>query len=272
MNTPFQTFHDFEHARWQEAADGYDRYWKPLVLQTIAPLLDAAAINENTGLLDVACGPGYAAGMAAERGASVTGIDFSPAMIKKAGVLFPEVRFQTGDAQALPFTDGMFDAVTINFGMLHFERPELALAEAYRVLNPGGRIAYTVWAKPEQAKGFDIVYSAIEKHGSLNAALPPGPPFFRFSDGDESAQALRNAGFVKPERELLPLVWEFTSGGDFLAAFHDGTARTGPLLRAQDPAARAAIHNAILQSLSSHARNNGLQIPMMAVLYHAIKP
>ena len=267
-----QTFHNFEHDRWQQAADGYDRYWQPLVRQTVTPLLDAAGVDSGTGLLDVACGPGYVAGAAAQRGASVTAIDFSSVMIEKARALFSQVHFETGDAQALPCAGGAFDAVTVNFGMLHFEKPEAALAEAFRVLRAGGKIAYTVWAGPPQCQGFAVVYSAIEKYGSLDVALPPGPPFFRFSEQAESSRALGDAGFAEIQWEQLALKWEFNSAEDFLAAFYSGTARTGPLLLSQDPAKLADIHDAIFQSLTDHAGDKGLQIPMTALLYQARKP
>lgn len=85
-------------------------------------------------MLDVACGPGYAAGQAAARGATVIGIDFARAMVTEAHHNFPRVEFRQGDAHALPFDAGSFDAVICNFGVLHFAEPNTALAEAYRVL------------------------------------------------------------------------------------------------------------------------------------------
>jgi SAM-dependent methyltransferase len=65
----------------------------------------------------------------------------------------------------LPFPDESFGAVGISFGMLHFPHPERALAEAFCVLQPGGRIAFTVWATPDKAVGFAMVLKAIEAHG-----------------------------------------------------------------------------------------------------------
>jgi len=66
------------------------------------------------------------------------------------------------------------------------------------VLHPGGRIAFTVWATPDKAVGFAMVLMAIEEHGATDVSLPPGPPFFRFSDREESRRVLLDAGFVQP--------------------------------------------------------------------------
>src|SRR6516162_6555136 len=97
----------------------------------------------------------------------------------------PSLTFEDGDAERLPFGDGTFDAVVMNFGMLHLARPERAIAEAHRVLVPGGRYAFTVWAGPDQAVGFGMVLRAIEGHGRTDIRLPEGPPFFQFSNPDE---------------------------------------------------------------------------------------
>ena len=78
--------------------------------------------------------------IAAQRGASVTGVDFAPAMVEYARRLHPGLDFREGDANALPFGPATFDAAVASFGLLHFDRPEHALVEMRRVLRPGGRV------------------------------------------------------------------------------------------------------------------------------------
>ena len=90
------------------------------------------------------CGPGLLAGEAAARDATVVAVDLSPIMLARARKQHPGVEFREADAEALPFTTASFDAVLCNFGLGHFPRPELALAQFARVLVPGG-VAARVW-------------------------------------------------------------------------------------------------------------------------------
>ena len=81
-----------------------------------------------------------------------------------------------------------FDVVVSNFGVLHFADPERFFTEAGRVLRPGGRLAFTVWAQTDDSI-FAIAANAVAAHG-VAVTLPDGPPFFRFSDRDECVRTL----------------------------------------------------------------------------------
>ena len=164
-------FHSFEHEGWQRAAEHYIGAFGEVTMQTAEPLLDAVGTGPGTRLLDVATGPGFVAAAAAARGAQVIGLDFSSAMIAAAARRHNGIVFREGDAEGLPFDPESFDAVVMNFGLLHLARPEAAIAEAARVLSPGGRYAFTVWAAPDQAVGFGIVLRAIERFGRLDVDM-----------------------------------------------------------------------------------------------------
>ena len=136
-------FRDFEHAGWTSNVSEYGAAFTRLTRQSVIPLLDAVNLRHGARLLDVATGPGYVAAAAAARGARALGVDFSAPMVAHARAINPAVEFQEGDAEAVSFEDCSFDAVVMNFGMLHLARPERAMTEAARVLKPGGCFAFS---------------------------------------------------------------------------------------------------------------------------------
>jgi SAM-dependent methyltransferase len=264
-------FHAFERAGWESIPRAYQVAFGSLTTQAIEPLLDAVQVGPGVRVLDVATGPGYVAAAAAQRGARVVGVDFSAAMLAEARRHHPAVDFQAGDAEALPFPDGGFDAVVMSFGLLHLGRPDRALAEAHRMLRPGGRIGFTVWAKPEESVAFGIVLRATERHGRLDVPLPPGPPFFRFSDPEESRRALRGVGFENPEVVMVPQVWRLGSLDALFEFMRGATVRTAGLLRAQTPEAQDAIRAEVGEAIRPYARGGSVELPMPAILASAVK-
>ena len=117
----------------------------------------ADAFVERLGLvrgesvLDVACGTGNLSLPAARRGASVTGLDIAANLLVSARASAERealaIRFDEGDAQALPFGDAAFRTVMSMFGVMFAPRPEPAMRELFRVAAPGGRIALASWTK-----------------------------------------------------------------------------------------------------------------------------
>ena len=265
-------FRALEHAGWEGSVDGYDAGFRTLTAQAIDPLLDAAGVGPGVRVLDEATGPGYVAAAAAAREAIVTAGDFSAAMVAEARRRHPDLDIQAADAEALPFPDGSVDAVVMNIGVLHLAQPDLAFAEAHRVLRPGGRFAFTAWATPEVSVGLGMVLRATQTHGTSEVPLPSGPPFFRFSDPEECRRALEAVGFTDVLSTVLPLLWRFPDAEAVFAAIQQGTVRTAALLRAQSPEALAAIREAVRAEAATYATASGVEVPMGAVLTSARKP
>jgi ubiquinone/menaquinone biosynthesis C-methylase UbiE len=165
-------FNAFEAAGWEEKAVAYDGYFGSLTSQAVEPLLDAASVGAGTRVLDVATGPGYVAGRAAERGASVVGVDVAQAMVELAGRLHPGLDFREADAHALPFEDASFDAVVGNFAILHLGRPEQAVSEFVRTIVPGGALALTAWDLPVRMRIIGVLLDCPGRGGSDAARGP----------------------------------------------------------------------------------------------------
>ena len=92
-------FNAFEAAGWEAKAAGYDHFFGAFTSRLVEPLLDVAQVGPGVRMLDVASGPGYVAAKAADRGASVVGVDIGEAMTELAGRLHPQLEIDHGDGR-----------------------------------------------------------------------------------------------------------------------------------------------------------------------------
>ena len=167
------SFKEMERDGWHERAGIYHDYVGGLTTEAAARLLDAVGAMPKMRLLDVCCGPGYGAGQAAALGLTAIGIDIAPGMVAEAGHRFPAAEFRVGDAEELEFSDSSFDAVICPFGLRHLPEPDKAISEAFRVLKPGGRYAFTVWCSPDRARLLGLALNATLAHADMTVPLPP---------------------------------------------------------------------------------------------------
>jgi SAM-dependent methyltransferase len=128
-------------------------------------------------VLDLACGTGNAALLAAAAGARVTGLDGARRLIEiargRAAAAGADAEFVVGDALDLPFDDGSFDVVVSVFGVIFAADPARAVEEILRVLVPGGRALLAVW-RPEGPVHQEV---GVLARGIAEAGGPSRPPF-----------------------------------------------------------------------------------------------
>jgi len=259
----------FEHAGWQRAASSYASTFAHATAPFIAPLLAAAEISRGQHVLDVACGPGHLAAAAVELGAIAHGLDFSAEMVGIARNVHPDIAMTEGDAEDLPYPDSTFHAVVSSFGIHHVPRPELAFAECRRVLKPGGRLAFTVWATPEENIAWSLVFDAIAQHGNRSPAQVP--PLGALNRIDQCLRVLEAADFVDRSAEIVRAEWLVPNAQALVAALSDGTVRMAALIGAQEPAALVAITSDIDGQAERFRRDQNLAIPIAAVLARGSK-
>jgi hypothetical protein len=102
--------------------------------------------------------------------------------------------------------------------------------------------------------------------------VPPGPPFFRFSDAHESERALLGAGFVEPRIEEVRQTLHLRAPETPFDVLMRGGVRVGAILRAQSPEALALIQKTVAAEAASYTNNGEVQVPMPCVLASARKP
>jgi SAM-dependent methyltransferase len=149
------------------------RDWAELQEPKHAPLwhamLEAAGVREGSRVFDAGCGGGGAAVLAAERGATVSGLDASAPLLEIARERLPDADFRIGDIESLPFADGAFDAVIAACSVQYCADRIAALRELRRVCAQGGRVVVGLWGVPEKVE-YRTVFAAVRD------ALPEPPP------------------------------------------------------------------------------------------------
>jgi SAM-dependent methyltransferase len=242
-----------QRSLWSAAPRDWAELAEPQNAALFERLLDVCLVGEDTRLLDVACGSGYAAAMAAERGASVTGVDVTPALLQIAHERAPAATFVTAGMDALPFAGASFDVVTGVNGFQFALDPAVALAEAVRVLAPGGRLAAATFAEPERNEG-TVLHLAMK---ALVEESQDGYTPYGLSDG--LADAVRAAGVDVVAIDELPVTWRYPDAETTVRALlaSAGGARSvrsvgedrvrnalaAPIARFADGSGAIAIHN-----------------------------
>jgi SAM-dependent methyltransferase len=174
--------------------------WADIQEPTFRPVYEAVfertAVGPDTQYLDVGCGSGMAAQIAAGRGAKVRGIDAAEPLLKIAQSRTPNGEFRQGDLESLPFADRTFDVVTGFNSFQYAGNPVMALREARRVTKPEGYIAIVTWGVPEGLEAAGAVTA-------LRPLMPPPPPGapgpFALSDETALRKFASDAGLTQAD-------------------------------------------------------------------------
>jgi ubiquinone/menaquinone biosynthesis C-methylase UbiE len=262
-----------QQEQWQisgNAPEAYERYMVPTLFTPWATdLVARLSLHSGEHVLDVACGTGIGARLAAHRvspGGTVTGLDLNPGMLAVARAL-PQatdvrIEWREGSAVALPFANAMFNVVLCQQGLQFFPDRVAALREMHRVLVPGGRLGLSVWRPLQHNPYMAALGNALERHVSAEIAAG-SRAVCALGDAEALRSLLLQAGFREVHIAIAILVMRFASVEAFVTGQFAATPYAGAVA-ALDAHARTALLEDVRMALRSYTDDTGVAVPTEA--------
>ena len=204
--------------------------------------MSGSAWSQSNRVLDVACGTGAVARIAAARvgdGGRVVGVDVNHGMLRVARARLPELEWREGSVLALPFGDDEFGVVFCQLGLQFFPDRLAALREMRRVLARGGRFGASVYSSIERNPAADALSSALDRHFGEGASRTKRHEH-SLADRSELRELLARAGFAGVRVETAALRVRFASVEEW-ARIQFGATPLAALLEGREPAERERL-------------------------------
>jgi len=254
--------------------ENYERFFVPLIGEPVAKdLIHLAALRSGERVLDVACGTGIVARLAAQRVGSngiVSGVDINPGMLKMARSCVPtnmSIEWHQASAEDMPLPDEAFDVVMCQLGLEFMPDKLAALAEMRRVLVPGGRLILNV---PGPApKLFTTLSEAMKRYISPQASGFVNQ-VFSLHDTMEIQHIISEAGFHDIALQVNNKLLNLPPSKDFLWQYVHSTPLAGMVTQA-DEEDLAALERDIVEAWQEFEEDGNLRYQQRIVEANARK-
>jgi len=248
-------------------AENYEKYFVPAIGAPVAAsLIKAAALRSGERVLDVGCGTGVVARLAAEiTGGRVAGLDANPGMLAVARSATPartSIDWYEADAAAIPLPDESFDAVLCQMTLQFIQDKESAVREMHRVLVPGGRVVLNTPGRMQPF--FAIMETALARHLS-----PEAGGFvravFSLHDPGELQKLLTAGGFRNVNVRTTPVSLKLPPPGEFLWQYVYSTPLANVAAHMEDDRL-ASLEREVVNGAKHLANNGGVPVPQDIVV------
>jgi ubiquinone/menaquinone biosynthesis C-methylase UbiE len=253
--------------------ENYEKYMVPMLMEPYAiDQAERVANHVPHTVLETAAGTGVLTGQLRKQlsSAEITATDLNADMLERAKATRPNlnVTWQQADAMELPFPDGWFDIVAMQFGYMFMSDKAVGAKQAYRVLRPGGRFVFNVWDSISQNEMSAVSYEA------LTDLIEPGPPQFMnvpFGSFDPAPilEVLTEAGFDATEPTYVSQVMHAESAKAAASGMVLGTPLYGAIVEHGKDA--EAIREVLTNAFVKHFGDGPISGKMQAIVYEARK-
>ncbi len=261
---------------WQLSGDGpdaYEKYIVPAYTRAWAKeIVNRACLRDGEKILDVACGTGLVARIAADGQDStdlIYGVDVNEVMIKKAQGIEENINWHHSDVTNMPFPDNHFDVVFCQQGLQYFPEPSLALKEMNRVLVENGRVLLSVWRPIKYSPFYASLCMVLEEYVNEKAASMLSNAF-NFGDHGKLKILFTNTGFnstkiniVIKQMNYFPFD-EFVIGGIMATPFFKD-------IQQMQESKREEMLSQIYKLNQAYIDDNGLVAPLESYIVSAKK-
>lgn len=267
---------DETRAIWNRMAPGWekirDAIWSDS--RSIGEwLVDKLAPQPGDTVLDIAAGVGDTGLLAARRIAPTGRViiaDFAPAMVEAAHRRAAELgianaEFRVLDAEQMDLPTGSVDGVLCRWGYMLMLDPAAAFAETRRVLRPGKRLAFSVWAGPADNPWASLISPILVTRGLMAPSDPTAPGIFALADRDRLERLVRGAGFHEVEIEAVPMHRRFASFDAFWRYLTDLAGAVSPILRGLSESERESVQAELRAAAEPYRVGDGYVVPCLCL-------
>jgi SAM-dependent methyltransferase len=261
---------------WRTTAAGWER-WRAQLAENLSPmrawLVRELAPAPGDTVLELCAGPGEtgfaAAQIIGDRGRLLS-TDFSPEMVEVARRRGTElglrnVDYRVIDAERIDLDDDSVDAVLCQSGYMLMADSAAALSETRRVLRTGGRVALSVWGKPERNPWASAPGRFLVERGHVPPPEPGAPGAFSMASEERTRELLEGSGFSAVRIEEVAVQWDFRDLDEYRRWLLDVSASLALVIRGLSAAESGALTSRLAEEFASFAADGGYAIPGVAL-------
>jgi SAM-dependent methyltransferase len=276
MSAQYEAARQQSRATWNDVAPGWyaQREWLWKASRPISEWM-VRRLDPQPGdtVLELAAGLGDTALMAARQvgeSGRVIITDFAPEMVAAARQRAQELgvknaEFRLLDAERMDLETDSVDGVLCRWAYMLMTDPATAFAETRRVLRPGGRLAFSVWASRERNPALSLVGRVLESQEHIPPPEPGAPGPFAMADPGRIRELLIGAGFAEPEVEEISFRWSFADQEAYWRYLTETSASASPVLRSLPTAAQEAVRERVHEAALPYHSGEGYDFPAVCL-------